>query len=83
MTTVVSYLTLMTAKNQALVSFGKIALIGEIASILAAFLILPAVITSMDRYKYKKEKKYISDNGDATKKKVKEDSSNDYFCDYQ
>lgn len=83
MTTVVSYLTLMTAKNQALVSFGKIALIGEVASILAAFLILPAVIASMDRYKYKKEKKYISDNEDSTKKKVKDDSSKDYFCDYQ
>lgn len=83
LTTIVSYLTLMTAKNQALVSFGKIALIGEITSIFATFLVLPAVIKTMDRFKYKKETKYMSDNNSTTKEKVKKASEKDYFADYQ
>jgi predicted RND superfamily exporter protein len=83
LTTIVSYLTLMTAKNQALVSFGKIALIGEIASILATFFVLPAVIITMDKLKQQKDTTYIIDDEDATNKKVKAASEKDSFCDYQ
>ena len=83
MTTVVSYITLIVAKNQALVSFGKIALIGEVASIFITFLVLPAIIATLDRRKNKKQNKYLSNNIDDTNKKVKDASEKDCFCDYQ
>ena len=83
MTTVVSYITLIVAKNQALVSFGKIALIGEVASIFITFLVLPAIIATLDRRKNKKQNKYLSNNSDDTNKKVKDASEKDCFCDYQ
>jgi uncharacterized protein len=56
LTTIVSYITLMTAKNQALVSFAKIALIGEITSLFGAFFILPAIIMTIQRVKSKKDR---------------------------
>lgn len=54
LTTIVSYITLLIAKNQALVSFAQIALIGELTSIFGAFLILPALIIFMDKIANKK-----------------------------
>lgn len=44
LTTILSYITLIIAKSQALASFGKIALIGEFASITAVFLLMPVLI---------------------------------------
>ncbi len=44
LTTIIGYLTLMGASNQALVSFAKLALIGEIASIACALVLLPVLI---------------------------------------
>ncbi|MFH1224033.1 MAG: hypothetical protein V1647_06820, partial [Pseudomonadota bacterium] len=51
LTTIVSYITLLIAKNQALVSFAQIALIGELTSLFGAFLMLPALIILMDKIK--------------------------------
>ena len=55
LTTIVSYITLLIAKNQALVSFAQIALIGELTSIFGAFLILPALIVLMEKISGKKK----------------------------
>ncbi|HMQ09895.1 MAG TPA: MMPL family transporter [Oligoflexia bacterium] len=42
MTTIVSYLSLISANSQALASFGKLALIGEFASLFVVFVALPS-----------------------------------------
>lgn len=41
LTTIISYITLMPANSQALASFGKLALVGEITSIFTALFIMP------------------------------------------
>ena len=43
-TTIIGYFSLMTSNNQALVSYGKMAIAGEIGCLLAAVLLLPALI---------------------------------------
>ncbi|MCS6901740.1 MAG: MMPL family transporter [Myxococcales bacterium] len=48
-TTVLGYGSLMFADNQALQSFGKVAVIGELACTLAALVILPAVLRLLNR----------------------------------
>lgn len=48
-TTIIGYATLLTASNQALASFGWLALIGEIACIFAGIVIMPALLHSFDR----------------------------------
>ena len=55
LTTVVSYLTLLIAKNQALVSFAQLALIGEITGIFGAFFVLPAVVITMNKREAKRK----------------------------
>lgn len=44
-TTIIGYFTLIIANNQALVSFGWIAIIGELTCLAAALVFIPAVIT--------------------------------------
>lgn len=44
MTTIIGYTTLLGAANQALVSFAKLALLGEIACITAAMILLPTLV---------------------------------------
>jgi uncharacterized protein len=43
-TTIIGYSTLLSASNQALVSFAKLALLGELACITAAMILLPVLI---------------------------------------
>ena len=50
-TTTVGYATLLTAMNQALVSFGWLSLIGELACLAAALVIMPAVLVWVDQKK--------------------------------
>jgi len=83
LTTIVSYLTLLIAKNQALVSFAQIALIGELTSLFGAFLMLPALISLMDKISEKKKFSEKTANGAEDKDKVKKSNDKDYFCDYQ
>jgi hypothetical protein len=49
LTTITGYASLMIARNQAFVSFGTLAVIGEVTSLLAAVAALPAVLLLMDR----------------------------------
>jgi predicted RND superfamily exporter protein len=44
LTTIIGYSTLLGASNQALVSFAKLALLGEISSITSAMILLPVLI---------------------------------------
>ncbi|MCB0309210.1 MAG: hypothetical protein KDD48_07545, partial [Bdellovibrionales bacterium] len=43
-TTIIGYLTLLTAINQALVSFGWLALIGELSCLLSGLFVMPALL---------------------------------------
>jgi len=55
LTTIIGYSTLLGASNQALVSFAKLALLGELASITSAMVLLPVLIRlvyARKRYKY-------------------------------
>jgi len=91
LTTIVSYLTLITAKNQALVSFAQLALIGEITSLFGAFLVLPAIIMTIDKLCSKGKLGFIClKNGsdihadkEGNKDEVKTSSKQDSFVDYQ
>jgi len=49
LTTILGYLTLFEASNQALKSFAKVALIGELTSLVAAFVFLPALLSFIGR----------------------------------
>jgi uncharacterized protein len=49
LTTIIGYATLLTATNQALASFGWLALIGEVTCIFAAIVVMPAILHSFDR----------------------------------
>ncbi|HLG20761.1 MAG TPA: MMPL family transporter [Bdellovibrionota bacterium] len=49
-TTTVGYATLLTAKNQALASFGWLAMLGELACLFAAIVIMPAILHSLDKH---------------------------------
>ncbi|MCI5071654.1 MMPL family transporter [bacterium] len=51
MTTVVSYLSLISANSQALASFGKLALIGEFSSLFVVFIALPSYYFLMTKKK--------------------------------
>lgn len=51
LTTIIGYLVLTTANNQALATFGVAAVIGEIACIVAAVLLVPAAIALLDKRK--------------------------------
>jgi predicted RND superfamily exporter protein len=48
-TTIIGYGSLLAADNQALRSFGTMAILGEIATLLAAVTILPAALSVLDR----------------------------------
>lgn len=50
-TTLIGYFVLTTANNQALATFGMAAVIGEIACITAAVLVVPAMIVFVDRWR--------------------------------
>ncbi|MCE9624944.1 MAG: MMPL family transporter, partial [Deltaproteobacteria bacterium] len=51
LTTIIGYFTLIIAKNQALVSFGWIAIIGEITCVAAALVFVPALVIMLERRK--------------------------------
>jgi predicted RND superfamily exporter protein len=51
LTTVIGYLTLLGAKSQALASFGRLALIGELTSLSVATILLPLLLRSKIFYK--------------------------------
>jgi len=83
LTTVVSYITLLIARNQALVSFAKLALIGEAASLFGAFIVLPAILITIEKFSKKQSaKKAAATNYDITKKSDS-DKQQDCFIDYQ
>jgi uncharacterized protein len=44
LTTVIGYSSLLVARNQALISFGLLAVLGEVACLATALLALPAVL---------------------------------------
>jgi predicted RND superfamily exporter protein len=46
-TTIIGYFSLMTSNNQALVSYGELAIAGEVACLLAAETLLPALLIKM------------------------------------
>jgi predicted RND superfamily exporter protein len=46
-TTIIGYFSLMTSNNMALVSYGKLAIAGEVGCLLAAELILPALLLKL------------------------------------
>jgi hypothetical protein len=48
LTTVIGYLTLIIAKNQALVSFGWVSIFGEMTCLAAALIFMPSVITRLE-----------------------------------
>ncbi|MCX6111746.1 MAG: MMPL family transporter [Proteobacteria bacterium] len=87
LTTIVSYITLLVAKNQALVSFAQLALIGEITSLFGAFMVLPALIVTIDKLSARKKRGLAGIDKEASEKtdtdKKKEASKQDYFIDYQ
>lgn len=49
LTTIIGYYTLIIAKNQALVSFGWIAIIGELTCLAAALIFVPAIVTRWEK----------------------------------
>jgi predicted RND superfamily exporter protein len=87
LTTIVSYLTMLVAKNQALASFAQLALIGELTSIFGAFLVLPAIILTMDKLEMKKKSRIAESKLNVIEKenikKVEDSTKQDYPFDYQ
>lgn len=57
LTTIVGFAILMIANNQALVSFGKMAIIGEISCITMALIVVPALMIRMTKRQRDKWKK--------------------------
>ena len=49
LTTMIGYFTLVIAKNQALVSFGWIAILGELTCIVAALIFVPALVILLEK----------------------------------
>ncbi|MBL7716707.1 MAG: MMPL family transporter [Bdellovibrionales bacterium] len=54
-TTIVSYSSLLIARNQSFVSFGILAVLGEVTSLVAAVVSIPALILWLERRKKNKE----------------------------
>jgi predicted RND superfamily exporter protein len=54
-TTIIGYGSLLVADNQALRSFGAMAIIGEFATLLAAVTVLPAALAVVDRRREARE----------------------------
>ena len=80
LTTIVSYLTLLIAKNQALVSFAQLALIGEITGMFGAFFALPAIVITLDKFSKKHTKIQVNTNKSNQTVKGKT-SASDYYSD--
>jgi predicted RND superfamily exporter protein len=55
LTTIIGYFTLIIAKNQALVSFGWIGILGEVTCLTAALLFIPAWVILMERKRESQE----------------------------
>jgi uncharacterized protein len=53
LTTIIGYFTLIIARNQALVSFGWIAILGEITCVGAALLFIPALVTRLEKKNFR------------------------------
>jgi predicted RND superfamily exporter protein len=49
-TTITGYSSLLIAGNQAFVSFGRLAVLGELACVFAAVISLPAFLCCMEKY---------------------------------
>jgi len=56
LTTVIGYLTLIIAKNQALVSFGWVSIMGEITCLASALFLMPALVIQLEKWGYLKPK---------------------------
>jgi predicted RND superfamily exporter protein len=54
LTTIIGYSSLLIANNQALVSFGLLSVIGELASLAAAILLMPALVMILERHSQRK-----------------------------
>ena len=54
LTTMIGYSSLLIAKNQAFVSFGTLAVLGELTSVVAAVVTLPALLLVMRRWRQKR-----------------------------
>jgi predicted RND superfamily exporter protein len=78
---------MLVAKNQALASFAQLALIGELTSIFGAFLVLPAIILTMDKLEMKKKSRIAESKLNVIEKenikKVEDSTKQDYPFDYQ
>jgi len=61
LTTIIGYYTLLYATNLALVSFAKLALIGEFACLAAAVILLPALLSLLGKFKQPIETKEKQD----------------------
>lgn len=55
-TTIIGYYVLTTAANKALATFGVAAVIGELACITAAILLVPAMIVALERWRIRRAK---------------------------
>jgi predicted RND superfamily exporter protein len=49
LTTIIGYLTLFEATNQALISFAKLALIGEVVCLIGAFIAMPLLMLGLEK----------------------------------
>jgi predicted RND superfamily exporter protein len=49
LTTVIGYLTLIIAKNQALVSFGWVSILGELTCLTSALLLMPSIVIQLEK----------------------------------
>ncbi|NDG84408.1 MAG: hypothetical protein EBX52_05135 [Proteobacteria bacterium] len=57
LTTVTGYGSLLIASNQAFVSFGKLAMVGEFTCVFAAVVSLPAILRILERSRMRDRKK--------------------------
>jgi len=65
LTTIIGYGSLVIAGNQAFVSFGKLAVIGELTCLAAAILVFPSLMLWMDEQKQKPHAKRIGKQGNV------------------
>jgi len=66
LTTLIGYSSLLIADNKALVSFGLLADIGELASLGAAILLMPALVLLLERCRERRQAQRARSAGDGT-----------------
>jgi predicted RND superfamily exporter protein len=70
LTTIIGYFTLIIAKNQALVSFGWIAILGEITCLSAALLFIPALVTILEKKNLRLNESATPEMGEMKEKRI-------------